>query len=150
MEDKGVHTFPDGICPKVNVIARLEYELAYYDSEVHHFNHYTTRTFPPPQKKKKQCKVYIYGKKFWKKFFFLICIFPLFIDWPCWRYISRIQDWHENKAPPKKTRDLYGGSASKFWLSDTHKTKQFPLHTHAHRKDCTPKLSIFFCCNSWN
>ena len=31
-EDKGVHTFPKGICPKVNVIARLEYELAYYDS----------------------------------------------------------------------------------------------------------------------
>ena len=24
-EDKGVHTFPKGICPKVNVIARLEY-----------------------------------------------------------------------------------------------------------------------------
>ena len=30
-----------GICPKVNVIARLEYELAYYDSAVHRFNHYT-------------------------------------------------------------------------------------------------------------
>ena len=43
-EDKGVHTFPMGICPKVNVIARLEYELAYYDSAVHHFIHYTTRT----------------------------------------------------------------------------------------------------------
>ena len=28
----------------MNVIARLEYELAYYDSAVHHFNHYTTRT----------------------------------------------------------------------------------------------------------
>ena len=34
-EDKGVHTFPKGICPKVNVIAQLEYELAYYDSAVH-------------------------------------------------------------------------------------------------------------------
>ena len=33
-----------GICLKVNVIARLEYELAYYDSAVHRFNHYTTRT----------------------------------------------------------------------------------------------------------
>ena len=32
-----IHTFPKGICPKVNVIARLEYEL-------HRFNHYTTRT----------------------------------------------------------------------------------------------------------
>ena len=31
----------------MNVIARLEYELAYYDSAVHRFNHYTTRT--PPQ-----------------------------------------------------------------------------------------------------
>ena len=45
-EDKGVHTFPKGICPKVNVIARLEYELAYYDSAVHRFNDYTTR-IPP-------------------------------------------------------------------------------------------------------
>ena len=43
-EDKGVHTFPKSICPKVNVIARLEYELAYYDSALHRFNHYTTRT----------------------------------------------------------------------------------------------------------
>ena len=36
--------FPKGICPKGNVIARLEFELAYYDSAVHRFNHYTTRT----------------------------------------------------------------------------------------------------------
>ena len=35
--------FPKGICPKVNVITRVEYELT-YDSAVHHFNHYTTRT----------------------------------------------------------------------------------------------------------
>ena len=35
----GVHTFPKGICPKVNVIARLEYELTYYDSAVQRFNH---------------------------------------------------------------------------------------------------------------
>ena len=28
----------------MNVIARLEFELAYYDSAVHRFNHYTTRT----------------------------------------------------------------------------------------------------------
>ena len=40
----GVHTFPKGICPKVKVLARLEYELAYYDSAVHRFNHYTKRT----------------------------------------------------------------------------------------------------------
>ena len=45
-EDKGVHTFPQGICPKVNVIERLEFELAYYDSAIHRFNHYTTRTPP--------------------------------------------------------------------------------------------------------
>ena len=43
-KDTGVYIFPKGICPKVNVIARLEYELAYYDSAVHRFNHYTTRT----------------------------------------------------------------------------------------------------------
>ena len=32
----------------MNLIARLGYELAYYDSAVHRFNHYTTRT-PPLQ-----------------------------------------------------------------------------------------------------
>ena len=38
---KGVHTFPKGILPKMNVIAGLEFELAYYDFAVHRFNHYT-------------------------------------------------------------------------------------------------------------
>ena len=37
------YTFPKGICPKGNVIAWLEFELAYYDSAVHRFNYYTTR-----------------------------------------------------------------------------------------------------------
>ena len=54
-EDKGVHTFPKGICPKVNVIARLEYELEYYDSAVHRFNHYTTRT--PPLRDLEECRI---------------------------------------------------------------------------------------------
>ena len=40
------HTFPKGICPKVNVIAWLEFELAYSDSAVHCVNHNTTRTPP--------------------------------------------------------------------------------------------------------
>ena len=38
-EDKRGHTFPNGIT-KVNVLARMEYELAYYDSAVHRFNNY--------------------------------------------------------------------------------------------------------------
>ena len=45
-KDKGVHIFPKGIYPKVNVIERLEYELAYYDSAVQRFNHYATKTLP--------------------------------------------------------------------------------------------------------
>ena len=49
-EDKGVHTCPKGICKKGNVIARLEYELAYYDSAVNRFKHYTTRTPPHTHK----------------------------------------------------------------------------------------------------
>ena len=39
-----VHNFPQGICPKVKVIGRLELELAYYDSAVQRFNHNTTGT----------------------------------------------------------------------------------------------------------
>ena len=46
---KGVHNFPKGICSEVNVIAQLEYELAYNDSTVDRFNHYTTRTLPLPK-----------------------------------------------------------------------------------------------------
>ena len=41
LEVKRVHTFPKGICPKVNVLAQLEVELA-----VHCFNHYPTKTTP--------------------------------------------------------------------------------------------------------
>ena len=45
-EDKGVRTFPNGICPKAIVITRVEFELAYYDSAVQCFNRCTTRTPP--------------------------------------------------------------------------------------------------------
>ena len=46
-EDKGVHTFSKGICPKGNVIAWQEFELAYFDSAVQRFNYYNMRTpFP--------------------------------------------------------------------------------------------------------
>ena len=46
-EDKGVHTFPKGICPKVNIKLRPEFELAYYDSTVQCFNHNTTFNITP-------------------------------------------------------------------------------------------------------
>ena len=58
-EDKEVHTFLKDICLKVNVIARLEHELAYYDSAVHHFNHYTRRT-PPEMALNKE--IYVFKK----------------------------------------------------------------------------------------
>ena len=45
---RGVHTFPNNICPKVNVVTRLEFELTFYYSAVHRSNHYTTMTPPPP------------------------------------------------------------------------------------------------------
>ena len=53
-EDKGVHTFPKGICLKVNVIALLEYELADCDFTVHRFNHYTTRPTPEDRGKERE------------------------------------------------------------------------------------------------
>ena len=37
--DKRVHTFPKGIGPKVNVIMRAEFELAYFEVTVKHFSH---------------------------------------------------------------------------------------------------------------
>ena len=44
--DKGVHTFPKSISLKVNVIVRLEFELAYYNVADQHVNHYTKSTSP--------------------------------------------------------------------------------------------------------
>ena len=44
--NKGVYNFPRGISPKENVIARLEFELAYNDIVVQHVNHYTSETPP--------------------------------------------------------------------------------------------------------
>ena len=38
-----VNTIPDGINPKVNAIAKLEFELAYVEAAVQNFSHYAMR-----------------------------------------------------------------------------------------------------------
>ena len=43
---KRVYTHPKGICSKVNVIALLDFELAYYDVTVQHISHYATESLP--------------------------------------------------------------------------------------------------------
>ena len=40
---RGIHTFPKSICPKVNVRAQLEFELAYFEAAIQYFSHYTFR-----------------------------------------------------------------------------------------------------------
>ena len=45
-DNKGLHTFTKSICSKVNVIARLEFELAFYNITIRYVNHFTTRTSP--------------------------------------------------------------------------------------------------------
>ena len=40
----GDHNLPKGISPKVNEIASLEFELAYYYVTVQHVSHYATET----------------------------------------------------------------------------------------------------------
>ena len=49
-EDKvgGVHIFLVGFCLKVNIIVRLEFELAYFEVAGEHFSYYATRTQPDP------------------------------------------------------------------------------------------------------
>ena len=42
--DKGVHTFPKDISPKVNTIAQLEFELIYFTAAVQHLSYYATGT----------------------------------------------------------------------------------------------------------
>ena len=43
-KDKEVNNFAKGINPKVNVIVRLEFELAYYDVTVQHISQYAMGT----------------------------------------------------------------------------------------------------------
>ena len=42
--DKEVHAFPKSITLKVNLIARLEFELTYYNVAVQHISNYATST----------------------------------------------------------------------------------------------------------
>ena len=44
LENKGIHIFLRGISPKVNVIMRREFKLAYFEAVVQHFNHKATET----------------------------------------------------------------------------------------------------------
>ena len=44
-EDKGFHTFLKRMCPKVNVIAWLSFELAYYDSATNIVSYYAMNIF---------------------------------------------------------------------------------------------------------
>ena len=44
--DKGPHVFPKGISSKVNVIARLEFELVNYDIATQHVSYFTTGVLP--------------------------------------------------------------------------------------------------------
>ena len=45
-KDKGFHNIPKGIRPKVNIIAQLEFELAYYDVTMQHISYYKIETTP--------------------------------------------------------------------------------------------------------
>ena len=42
LEDEGVHTFPKGISPKVNVIAQMEFDITRYDIAGQYVSHYAT------------------------------------------------------------------------------------------------------------
>ena len=44
LENKSVDIFPNSISLKVNVIARIEFELAYYDVAIQPLKHYATGT----------------------------------------------------------------------------------------------------------
>ena len=65
--DKFFLAFLNNICLKVNIIARVKFELAYYSVVVKHISHYTTWThyrglalmnLKWPLSKKKQYKAY--------------------------------------------------------------------------------------------
>ena len=62
----------------MNVIARLEFELAYYASAVHRFNHYTTRT-PPPEFSVASLKFTIYLNPHERCLIYLLFLYSLII-----------------------------------------------------------------------
>ena len=62
--DKGFHIPPKGITPKVKIIARLEFEIAYFKVAVHHFNRYVTWTSPTREIEEIRIK-YFYQKEEW-------------------------------------------------------------------------------------
>ena len=66
--DKGVHTFHKGVCPKVNVIARMEFELTYYGSVVNRFNHYTPEwSWKKTESEEKRNGIMWYRKEMYSK-----------------------------------------------------------------------------------
>ena len=58
-----MNTFPKGIYPKANIIARLEFELAYCNDAVQHLSHYTTETKENAGKRKKEKRLYLQWMK---------------------------------------------------------------------------------------
>ena len=80
------NTFSKGTSPKVNLIARLEFELVYFEATVQHFSHFCTGT---PTQAKKENKFIPYSVLFifsinfsfyfsLISFFFLILFFHVF------------------------------------------------------------------------
>ena len=91
-EVKGVHSFPKGICPKVILIVQLEYELAYYNSAVHRFNHYTTRTPYTLLKKLLLCFFFVFSVFFNEKDFLKFnALLNSIIFFNCRKQISKIE-----------------------------------------------------------
>ena len=39
LSHRWVHTFPKGVCTKINLIVQLEFELAYFEAAVLHYSH---------------------------------------------------------------------------------------------------------------
>ena len=76
--DKGVHTTLKNICPKVNVIARLEFELAYYHVAVQHISHYA---IAPLEIRGQNRSIYSYRKVLLSAFTIkesaIFCIYPI-------------------------------------------------------------------------
>ena len=62
--DIWVHISLKGISPKVNVKAQLEFELAYFETAVQHFNYYITVTHPPINKYTANNFVFVINQKY--------------------------------------------------------------------------------------
>ena len=102
VDNKEIHNFSKGICLKVNVIAWLGFELAYYGIAIHHFTLNSTGSFVAERERERErerrsyCNGYHYKK--WtllSEFKFRMRLFVFHIALDIYRCLLPVRIWYK-------------------------------------------------------